>query len=87
MGPLANGAKRNPAKCSRGFFSSLYASNEHASDGHQLMALEYIPHRCSVSSGLNFLFAGLLSLKRRYAVEQTALEVVSKLESVQLNGL
>ena len=51
------------------------------------MALEYIPHRCSVSSGLNFLFAGLLSLKRRYAVEQTALEVVSKLESVQLNGL
>ncbi|MFN3160311.1 MAG: DUF1570 domain-containing protein [Rubinisphaera brasiliensis] len=37
------------------------------------LLLERIPHRCSVSSGVNFLFAGLSSLKRRYAVEQTAL--------------
>ena len=38
------------------------------------LLLERIPHRCSVSSGVNFLFAGLSSLKRRYAVEQTALK-------------
>ena len=35
--------------------------------------LERIPHKCSVSGGVKYLFTGLSSLKRRYAVEQTAL--------------
>ena len=35
--------------------------------------LERIPHWCNVPGGVNSLFAGHSSLKRRYGVEQTAL--------------
>ncbi len=34
---------------------------------------ERIPHRCNVPGGVNSLFASHSSLKRRYGVEQTAL--------------